>query len=183
MRKVVFLDRDGVVNEEVDYLFKPEETILTATIAEAVKLIHKSGRLAVVVTNQAGIAKKMYRQADMESVHARIQTMLLQYGADAVIDAFYFCPHHPDFKGSCDCRKPAAGMLLRAKEDFDIDMERSFMVGDRMSDLNAGLAAGCRASALVLTGYGANEKSKAAQAGFTVAENVLEAVKYFLSIA
>ena len=180
MKKAVFLDRDGVVTEEVDYLYRPEDTLLTATIADAVKLIHRNGRLAVVVTNQAGIARKMYTAADMESVHARIQTLLLKHGADAVIDAFYFCPHHPDFTGICDCRKPAAGMLLKAGKDFDIDMANSFMIGDRMSDLKAGVAAGCRGSALVLTGYGVNEKVSAGKAGFTVAENVLEAVKYFL---
>ena len=176
MRKVVFLDRDGVVNEEVDYLFKPEETILTATIAEAVKLIHKSGRLAVVVTNQAGIAKKMYRQADMESVHARIQTMLLQYGADAVIDAFYFCPHHPDFTGSCDCRKPGTGLLLQAAKDLNIDISASIMVGDKLSDVRCGINAGCRNSLLIATGYGSKERLKDGADGYLFVNSLEEAV-------
>ena len=122
----------------------------------------------------------MYTVDDMMSVHARIQKMLLSEGADCVIDAFYFCPHHKDFSGECSCRKPHPGMLLQAAQAFDIDLENSAMIGDRMSDLRAGIAAGCSKCVLVKTGYGENEIDKALDAHCPITENLLDAVNTIL---
>ena len=181
MNRAFFLDRDGVINEEVNYLHEAEKTVLIPGVPEAVQRIHAAGFLAVAVTNQAGVAKGFYPLSHIVSVHARIQRLLLRSGADAVIDAWYFCPHHPEFTGECSCRKPRPGMLLRAAADFDIDLSRSFMIGDRISDLLAGRGAGCRASMLVLSGYGVNETEKARNEGFDFSENLLEAVKKLLA--
>ena len=180
MKPAVFIDRDGVINVEVSYLCDPEKTELIPGCAEAVREIHRAGALAVVVTNQSGIARKMYDVADMMKVHARIQSLLLQSGSDCTIDAFYYCPHHKEFSGECPCRKPAPGMLLRAADELGIDLAKSSMIGDRMSDLSAGLAAGCRQCVLVLTGYGANETDKAADKNLPAAENLFHAVKICL---
>ena len=176
VKKAIFFDRDGVVNVEVSYLCEPDKTELIPGCAEAIRKIHEAGFMAIAITNQSGIARKMYTVKDMMSVHARIQKMLLAEGADCVIDAFYFCPHHKDFSGECSCRKPHPGMLLQAAEAFDIDLENSYMIGDRMSDLRAGSAAGCKKCILVKTGYGENEIDKASEANCAVAENLLDAV-------
>jgi len=183
VNKAFFLDRDGTVNAEIDYLHEPEKTVVLPGVAEAVKMIHAAGFMAIAVTNQAGVARGYYPEADIHAVHARIQQILLtQYGADALIDAWYFCPHHKDFTGDCSCRKPKPGMLLQAAADFDIDMSKSFMLGDRMSDLNAGANAGCAASCLVMTGYaGEKEALEAAQNGFCTAEDLPEAVRVLLA--
>ena len=170
-----------MINEEVNYLHEAEKTVLIPGVAEAVRRIHSAGFLAVAVTNQSGVAKGLYPLSDILSVHARIQRLLLQSGADAVIDAWYFCPHDPKLTGECSCRKPRPGMLLRAAADFDIDLSRSFMIGDRVSDLLAGRGAGCRASMLVLSGYGAGETEKVRDEGFDFSGNLLEAVEKLLA--
>lgn len=175
MNKAFFLDRDGVINFDIGYLHEPDKTELLSGVADAIIALHRAGYLAVVVSNQAGVAKGYYPEADTHAVHARLQTMLLSTGGrEALIDAWYFCPHHPEFTGSCSCRKPAPGMLLRAAEAFDIDLKHSFMIGDRMSDLEAGVNAGCAASCLVTTGL-LNEAD-----GFAVANSLPEAVKLLL---
>ena len=180
VKKAIFFDRDGVVNVEVSYLCDPEKTELIPGCAEAVRKIHEAGFMAIAITNQSGIARKMYTVDEMMSVHARIQKILLAEGADCAIDAFYYCPHHKDFSGECSCRKPHPGMLLQAAKDFDIDLENSAMIGDRMSDLRAGIAAGCRKCVLVKTGYGENELDKAAEAHCAIAENLLDAVNHII---
>ena len=176
VKKAIFFDRDGVVNVEVSYLCEPDKTELIPGCAEAIRKIHDAGFLAIAVTNQSGIARKMYTVADMMSVHARIQKILLEQGADCTVDAFYYCPHHKDFSGECSCRKPHPGMLLQAAEDFNIDLENSCMIGDRMSDLRAGSTAGCSKCVLVKTGYGENEVEKVHETNFAVAGNLLDAV-------
>lgn len=180
VKKAIFFDRDGVVNVEVSYLCEPDKTELIPGCAEAIRKIHEAGFLAIAVTNQSGIARNMYTVDDMMSVHARIQKLLLAEGADCTVDAFYFCPHHKDFSGECSCRKPAPGMLMKAAEDFNIDLENSYMIGDRLSDLHAGSAANCKNCILVKTGYGENEVGKAREANFAVAEDLLDAVNHCL---
>lgn len=184
MRKAVFLDRDGVVNEEVDYLHRPEDVILTPGLAEAVRKIHEAGYLAVVVSNQSGVARGMYGMADVKAVETRICELLKQQGGE-VPDAFYYCPHHikgtvPEYSFDCDCRKPKPGMFLRAIADWRIDPAQSYMIGDRISDLQAGKAAGCAESVLVLSGYGKNCEEQALAEGWTVKPSVPDAVEYIL---
>ena len=151
-QKCCFLDRDGVINVEVNYLQNPDDVIIEPGVPEALKLLKAAGFLRIVVTNQAGVAKGYFPESAVQDVHRRIAELLA--GAGTEVDAFYHCPHHPDFTGACDCRKPAPGMLLRAAADHQIDLAASCMVGDRPSDLEAGINAGCRESFLVRSGYG-----------------------------
>ena len=182
MNRAVFLDRDGVINVEVNYLHEPEHAVLIPGVADAVTAIHRAGFLAVAVTNQAGAAKGFYPESDIPAVHARLQALLLAAGGkEALIDAWYYCPHHPDFTGTCDCRKPAPGMFLRAAADLALELPACFMVGDRMSDLEAGRNAGCARSCLVRTGYGENCVEAAHAAGFPVADDLKGAVELLLS--
>ena len=177
-KKACFLDRDGVVNVEVSYLHEPEKTVLESGIVDALKAIHQHGFLAVVVTNQAGVAKGKYPQQDIFAVHDKLQELLSEHGEK--IDAFYYCPHHPDFTGECTCRKPHPGMLLQAAKDLNIDMSCSLMIGDRMSDVNAGRNAGCKASYLVRTGYGKEVTAKEPEPDCPVSDNAYTAFMDFI---
>ncbi|MEK7374927.1 MAG: HAD family hydrolase, partial [Thermodesulfobacteriota bacterium] len=137
----VFLDRDGTINEEVGYLDRIEKLRLIPGAAEAIRLINESGMKAIVVTNQSGVARKFFDEASVDEVHARLRDMLRAEGA--FLDGVYYCPHHPtegrgDYLRTCDCRKPAPGLLLRAAEELQLDLARSYMVGDTLKDIEAG---------------------------------------------
>jgi D-glycero-D-manno-heptose 1,7-bisphosphate phosphatase len=157
-RPAIFLDRDGVVNEECHYLYEPDKVVLTPDIGGAIRAANLAGFLVVVVTNQSGVARGLYTLDDVDAVHRRI-VELLGDGEDAPrIDRFYCCPHHAtagqgEYLLDCDCRKPKPGMLLRAASELDIDLMNSFLVGDMRTDLEAGATAGCR-TLLVRTGHG-----------------------------
>lgn len=180
MNKAFFLDRDGVINEEVDYLHQPEKVVILPGVIEALRTLRANGFLAVVVTNQSGVARGMYGESDIHAVHDRIRELL---AAEAVsVDGFYHCPHHPKFGAPCDCRKPRPGMLQAACRDFDIDPACSAMVGDRLSDIEAGRAAGCRACYLVKTGYGLETIRRENISGVEVAEDLPDAVARFLKL-
>lgn len=149
-RPAVFLDRDGVVSKEVDLLCKPEQLELIPGAAEAIRLINKKGLLAVIVTNQPVIARNLCSIEELENIHALLETKLGKEGA--YLNAIYYCPHHPDsgypeerkeYKIVCNCRKPKPGMLLQAAKDWNIDLSKSVMIGDRDSDVKAGETAGC----------------------------------------
>ncbi|MBR4443718.1 MAG: HAD-IIIA family hydrolase [Clostridia bacterium] len=150
-RKAVFLDRDGTINEYVGFLRRPEDFRLLPGAAEAVKLIHEKGYLAVVATNQPVIARGEVTLEGLDEIHRKMETLLGLEGA--FIDALYFCPHHPDggfagerpeYKIACECRKPKPGMLLRAAKELNIDLAASWMAGDGKNDIGAGKNAGCR---------------------------------------
>ena len=150
-QKAVFLDRDGTINEYVGFLRNIGDFRLLPGTAEAIRRIHDLGYLAVVATNQPVIARGEVTPAELEEIHKKMETLLGQEGA--FIDGLYFCPHHPDrgfpgerpkYKIVCGCRKPRPGMLLKAAEDFNIDLGRSWMVGDGRHDVEAGRNAGCR---------------------------------------
>lgn len=175
MKQAFFLDRDGVINVEVDYLSDPDKAELIPGVPEALREIRAHGFLAVVVTNQSGVARGMYSEKEVHAVHRRIDELLAATGAQ--VDRWYFCPHHPKHTGICDCRKPAPGMLLRAARELDIDLSNSVMVGDRLSDLEAGRAAGCRTVWLVRTGYGAEVVRTADLSGINVAADLADAVR------
>lgn len=149
-QKAVFLDRDGLINKYVGFLTKPEQFELLPGVIEAIKLINKSGFLAIVVTNQPVIARGECSWEDLQLIHDKMETELGKEGA--FLDGIYVCPHHPDhgfqgerpeYKYSCNCRKPKPGMLLQAAADFNIDLSRSIMIGDSESDVKAGMNAGC----------------------------------------
>jgi D-glycero-D-manno-heptose 1,7-bisphosphate phosphatase len=162
-RRAVFLDRDGTINEERDYLWRVEDFVFIPGAPEAIRLLREAGFLVVVVTNQSGIGRGYYDEAALERLHAHMAAELAKAGAG--VDAAYFCPHHPrhgqgEYGRECACRKPLPGMLLSAASDLGIDLAGSWVVGDKLSDIEAGQAAGCR-SLLVRTGYGAAEAAAA----------------------
>lgn len=149
-QKAVFLDRDGTINKYKGYITSPKQLELISGAADAIKKINRSGYLAIVVTNQPSIAMGRMSYAVLDEIHAKLDTLLGEDGA--FVDALYFCPHHPDsgFEGEvtelkikCDCRKPSGGMIRQAAEDFNIDLSRSFMVGDSERDVLAAADAGC----------------------------------------
>ncbi len=156
-RRAVFLDRDGTINVEKDYLYRIEDFEFIPGVPQALKRLQDAGFLLVVVTNQSGVARGYYALEDVERLHRHMCAELQKYGV--ILDGIYICPHHPDqgqppYNVDCDCRKGKPGMLLQAARDLNIDLAASFMVGDKLTDLEAGHAAGCQ-SLLVQTGYGA----------------------------
>jgi lipopolysaccharide heptosyltransferase II len=150
-RPAVFLDRDGTVIEEVNYLRTPEQVCLIPGAAAALRELQSAGYALVVITNQSAVARGLLDRAGLHAVHVRLQALLAREGVR--IEGIEFCPHHPDFTGPCACRKPEPGMLLRAAHRHDLDLGRSLLVGDTAADLEAGRRAGCR-SILVRTGHG-----------------------------
>jgi D-glycero-D-manno-heptose 1,7-bisphosphate phosphatase len=156
LRPALFLDRDGVINEETGYLHRPQDLVLIEGAARTIARANMLGVPVVVVTNQAGIGRGLYTEADYHAVQAHLERLLRTFGAR--LDASRFCPHHPEqgvgaYRRDCDCRKPRPGLLLAAARDLGLDLARSVLVGDKAADLAAGRAAGC-ATVLVRTGYG-----------------------------
>ena len=150
LQKAVFLDRDGTINQYVGFLRDIDEFVLLPGAAEAIRKINDSGYLAIVVTNQPVIARGEVTLQQLRQIHNKMETLLGREGA--YLDGIYFCPHHPhkgylgevpELKFDCECRKPKVGMLLKAAQDFHIDLHASFMVGDSLSDVQCGLNGGC----------------------------------------
>ena len=185
----VFLDRDGTINEEVGYLDSLDKLKIIPSAYEAIRLINESGMKGVVISNQAGVARGFFTEDFVKVTHEHLQTALRQQGA--TIDNFYYCPHHPTegiepYRKDCNCRKPAPGMLLRAVQDLNIDLTRSYLVGDRFRDMDAAKKAGVK-GILVKTGYGQdllqddgqNEATEEGKPDF-IAADILEAVRWIL---
>jgi D-glycero-D-manno-heptose 1,7-bisphosphate phosphatase len=182
-RRAVFMDRDGTISEEVGYVNHVSRYRVFPFAAEAVRTLNESGWLAVLVTNQAGVARGYFREELIGEVHKVLASELERGGAR--LDAVYYCPHHPSvgeppYRFDCDCRKPRPGLLLRAAQELNLDLSRCWMVGDRFSDAELARNAGAH-SALVLTGYGRGELEHQSDAWpqrpELIAENLLEAVK------
>lgn len=185
----VFLDRDGTINEEVGYLDSLEKFRIISCAYEAIRLINESGMKAVVISNQAGVAKGLFTENFVKKINKRLQTALRRRGA--YIDNFYYCPHHPTegakpYRQVCDCRKPAPGMFLQAAQDLNIDLKRSYLVGDRFNDMEAGKKLGVR-GILVKTGFGQGllqddgpDKATPENKPDFIAADILEAVKWIL---
>jgi D-glycero-D-manno-heptose 1,7-bisphosphate phosphatase len=181
----VFLDRDGTINEEVRHLSHEDQLKLIDGAAEAIKLLKASGFRVVVFTNQAAVARGNLSEQDLNRIHQVMADML--QAQNAHLDAIYYCPHHPTagnglYRIACNCRKPRPGMLERAARELKIDLSQSFVVGDKISDLEAGLAVGCR-GVLVRTGYGLKAERLFRNCEFQphyVATNVLEAAHWIL---
>ena len=162
MPPCLFLDRDGVIIEEVHYLGDPSQVRLIPGVGAAIARVNALGWPVVVVTNQAGVARGYFPEAQVEVVHRHLADLLALEGAR--IDAWHHCPHHPtegvgDYRVECACRKPAPGMLLAAAREMGLSLEQGWMVGDKLTDLQAGARAGCR-TYLVRTGYGSGEEPK-----------------------
>ncbi len=176
----VFFDRDGTINEEVGYLRDLDSLVLYPDAARAVGMVNASGMKAVVVTNQSGVARGYFKESFVHVVHRRIQEMLQSEGAQ--IDRFYYCPHHPDeglgeYRRACDCRKPRPGMLLKAAEELDLDLSRSYLVGDTMKDMETARNAGMR-GILVATGFAGRDGSPVEPVHR--APNLLSAVQWIM---
>lgn len=172
-KKTVFLDRDGTLIEEVNFLSRVEDLKLFPFTAEAVELLKSNGFMLIVITNQSGIDRGLYTEEAMHSIHREIQKQL-----NNAIDAFYFCPHLPD--AGCDCRKPMLGMIKKARKDNKIDMASSWVIGDKVLDVELGFSAEIR-TAMVKTGYGMKHLSKLTRKPSVIADNLLDAVKVIVS--
>ena len=178
----IFMDRDGTLSHEVGYVNHLSRFQLFPWTVEAIRLINRSGFLAVVVTNQAGVARGYFPESLIHEVHASLRSAIESGGAR--LDGIYVCPHHPSvgpppYRQDCDCRKPRPGLLKRAEEDLGIDLAASYVVGDRHGDLELAWRAGARA-VLVRSGYGRGELEYHAPSWprqpDIVAEDLLEAV-------
>jgi D-glycero-D-manno-heptose 1,7-bisphosphate phosphatase len=186
-RPAVFMDRDGCLTEEVGYVNHASRIRLLPRTAEAVRRLNVAGVPAVMVTNQAGIARGYFSEAVL---HASLEAMVEQLRAGgARLDGLYVCTHHPTeglppYRAACDCRKPRPGLLLRAAQELDLDLAASVMIGDRVSDVAVGQAVGA-AGVLVLTGYGRGEwehqRHEWTAKPDHVAEDLLDAVEWALA--
>lgn len=160
-QKAIFLDRDGTINKYVGFLRNINQFELIDEVSEAIKKINASGYLAIVVTNQPVIARGEVSFEELEEIHRKMETLLGEKGA--YLDSIYYCPHHPhkgyegerpELKIDCKCRKPKPGMLVKAAQDFNIDLSQSWMVGDGENDIKAGQNAGCRTALIGSESYG-----------------------------
>ncbi|MGE3513098.1 MAG: D-glycero-alpha-D-manno-heptose-1,7-bisphosphate 7-phosphatase [Vicinamibacterales bacterium] len=181
----VFLDRDGTIIDEVGYLDRPERVMLFPFATVAIRALNRAGFRVIMVTNQSGIARGFFDEATVQAVHAHIAERLAEGGAH--LDAYYYCPHHPDgrvapYAGPCSCRKPARGLIERAVRELSVDPARSFTVGDRWLDVKLAQNVGGR-GILVRTGYGALEETRppADVVVDAVVNNLVEAVGHILS--
>lgn len=185
----VFLDRDGVINEEVGYLDHLDKLRIIPNAFEAIRLINESGMKAVVVSNQSGVARGLMTEEFVQQTNHHLQDILRVRGV--YINNFYYCPHHPTegeepYRQVCDCRKPASGMFLAAARDLSINLELSYMVGDRFLDMEAAKNAGVK-GILVRTGCGnellqddgPNKATPESQPDF-IAADILDAVRWIL---
>ncbi len=168
-KKAIFIDRDGTLIEEVNFLSRLEDLRFYDYTDEAIRLLKDNGFLVIVVTNQSGIGREIFAESAMHDIHAQIQTNL-----NEKLDAFYFCPHLPT--DGCACRKPNLGMIEAACANFAIDLENSWIVGDKAIDVETGFNARIK-TALVLTGYGEKAVKELKRKPDVIAENLLEAAK------
>ena len=150
-KPALFLDRDGVLTEEIGYITSVEDMHIFSYAAECIRQIHEKGYYAIVITNQSGVARGLFAEDTLKDMNAFLKEM-------TGVDAIYYCPHHPDgvveqYRKICKCRKPEIGLLEQACMDYDIDMNRSYMVGDRASDILTGQRAGIK-TVLLESGYG-----------------------------
>ncbi len=163
----IFLDRDGTILKEIPYLDSARRAELLPGVAEALATLHRAGALLIVVTNQSGVARGLLDEGTLLAIHSKIDAELAAHGAR--VDAYYHCPHHhvvgiPPNRRRCRCRKPRSGLLRRAMEDFEIDLERSAGVGDDLRDLQAFAGLGMP-SVLVGTGKGRSARQRLAEEG------------------
>lgn len=172
MNKALFLDRDGVINKEYNYVYKKDNFIFIKDIFSSCRYFQNLGFLIIVVTNQSGIARNMYTAKDFEDLSKWMIHKFEQ--EDVIISDIFFCPHHPDYSvGECYCRKPKPGLFLDAIEKHSIDVNESIMIGDKISDLIASNDAGIAHNFMVETGHTLDKNDE-----FLVFKNTSEIVKY-----
>lgn len=184
-RPAVFLDRDGTMIHEVQYLRRCDDLTWFPSTIDAIRLLNRAGFIVCVTTNQSGVGRGYYTEDDVRAIHERMRQDLEAAGAR--IDAWFYCPHHPDavvdaLRLVCDCRKPRPGMIRRAADRFSIELGRSFVVGDRLTDVGLAESVGAQ-GVLVRTGYGEHtlqENGGAAPGAALVADNLMEATSWML---
>lgn len=183
MNLAVFLDRDGVLNQDPPhYAHRLDQLALIPRSDQAVKLLKDNGFLVIVISNQSGVARGYYTENEVSTFNLALLSEIEKTGGE--IDALYYCPHHPDakieeYKMECNCRKPKPGMLLQAAKEHNIDLCNSYVVGDKLSDIEAGKNAGCL-PILVLTGHGTDEKLKMKGDICLIAVDLYEAVNKYI---
>jgi len=183
--RAVFLDRDGTINTEEDFLSNPELLRFEKRAVEGLRLLAEAGFRLVVVSNQSGVARGLFDEEAVRDVNSRLEEMLRQ--EDIEIAAFYYCPHHPagtvpEYTRVCPCRKPAPGLFTQASKDLDIDPAASYAVGDRARDLEAGRRVGAR-TVLVLTGYGGKDEPVVQEMKFAnhIASDLEDAARWIIA--
>ncbi|MDF1553195.1 MAG: HAD family hydrolase [Deferrisomatales bacterium] len=180
MSRALFLDRDGTLVREVDYLRCMKDLELLPGVAQALQDAGAAGFLRLVITNQSGVARGFFGAEFVADVHREMRRRLQGQGAD--LEGIYACPHHPEITGPCVCRKPAPGLVLRAAREHGVDLARSWVVGDKPADLELGRRAGCR-TALVRTGYGSATEGRLGELGLrpeVIADDLSGAVEEIL---
>jgi D-glycero-D-manno-heptose 1,7-bisphosphate phosphatase len=184
--RAIFLDRDGTLNVEDGHITSPERFRLYGFAAEAVRLINQSGWKAIVLTNQSGVARDYFTEATLIEIHELMRESLRLQGAR--LDAIYYCAHHPDYGSppyrlDCECRKPKPGLAEMAAKDFNLDLNRCYVIGDRYRDIEAGQAVGAR-GVMIMTGFGREEyeadRRRWLRQPDHVAEDLLDAVKWIM---
>ena len=175
-RPALFLDRDGVINEDPGWISSPRDLVIFPFAAKAISLANRAGFLVIVVSNQSVVSRGMASAEMVDKIHAKMTSELKRDGAR--IDAFYFCPHHPDFSGPCRCRKPQTGLIDRAVVENAVDVDASFLIGDTTGDLLTGENAGLR-TILVRTGKAGQDGLYVVQPD-TVCDDLLAAVRWII---
>ncbi|OGB87488.1 hypothetical protein A3H38_02985 [candidate division WOR-1 bacterium RIFCSPLOWO2_02_FULL_46_20] len=183
MHKAVFLDRDGTIVEDVGYLNSPQQLQFIPGSIEAIKKLNEAGYKVVVITNQAGVAKGLISEDMLQTIDKTLQKFILSGGA--YLDGLYYCPHHPEhglypYKQDCQCRKPKPGLFKKAEKDLNIDLARSWMIGDKATDVEAGQRAGTK-TVFVMTGKGKKEKDRLRKKPDYIAENLKQAVAWLFN--
>ncbi len=186
MNRAVFLDRDGTVNEEVGYLSDLKQLRLIPGAGAAIRKLNEAGLKVVLVTNQSGVARGYFPESFVRETHDLLERMLRQEGA--LLDGIYYCPHHPTagetpYRTECDCRKPGTGMLDRAARDLSLDVKKSFVVGDKWSDVELGQKAGAH-TILVRSGFAHDDEGNIRPVHLGdpdyIARTITEAVEWIL---
>src|SRR3990172_6153576 len=171
----VFLDRDGTINEDTGYLDSQEKLVIIAGVSSAIKRLNSKGFKVVVITNQSGVARGYFSRDALDAINKRLEDILKK--DDAHLDGIYYCPHHPD--DNCECRKPKIGLLEKAKNDLAIDFKKSYVIGDKGSDIEIAQSIGGK-GILVLTGSGKDEKQKLDHEPSYIATDLKDAVEWII---
>ncbi|MBW7888450.1 MAG: HAD family hydrolase [Bacteroidetes bacterium] len=180
----VFVDRDGTINVDVDFLSAPEQIQLLPRSAEAIHILNSLEIPVIVITNQSGIARGIFSENELHNIHLAFSAELKKHHAHVL--EYFYCPHHPSegiagYIKDCECRKPKPGMLLAAKKKYGFNLERSFVIGDKCIDVQAGKAVGAT-TIQVATGYGTKEKDSCLKTRDYYAEDLYNAVDFILTI-
>ena len=182
-KRGVFLDRDGTIIEDIPYLGDPKGVKLIAGSADAIRMLNERGIAVVVITNQSGIARKLFSRSDLIEVHRRMVQLIEEGGGE--LDGVFYCPHHPEFDVECECRKPKPGLILMAADRLKLDLSRSYTIGDNPTDVLCGMNAGTK-TVLIRRSQDEADPSRVGEISAAdlrpdfVADNLLKAVEWLV---